>query len=147
MYRNFIVNLGYCEHQSLACLIMEHKVGFSSNLEAKRSIRDVLIAHLTEHSTSKSKKCCKQTAQDFSSAKFCMSCGSTLLPNISGFQQADLLEDVFRMDIDEASGNRIWDAFEAVGWNLTAQPNNPQYLEDMSRWLTDGEDDNEYEDK
>lgn len=112
-FTNFTLFCGYVESQSLASIVLGHETGFDDVMTAMEDIRSVCLSIVL----SRVKSCCSK-----SKTNYCPTCGkqrsALYSKSNSNYHAAELFRSLWQSNIDSASDEGIWEAFEEKGWDL-----------------------------
>ena len=110
--KTLILNLGYCETESMASVVLTHEDGFKTTTEAMASFAEIFRISNPEPAS-----CCKENMK-VESARFCSQCGVPLAV-YSSMAEIDIEEDVrafLTSDVDGAGGS--YNLMEDAGWHM-----------------------------
>ena len=108
--QTLIINTGYAESASNACLILYHPIGFDSVQEAMAGFADDVVEADKKIESYEANECCELNTDQ----KFCPDCGSKITPKkeISEHKLRDLFFSIFEGDSDSS----WWDSYgEEIG--------------------------------
>lgn len=123
--KTFIMYMGYVESSLPPCLILRHRIGFNTVIEALRDLGAAFCEAYKVEEKYNSRlylhKCCEGQTSNY-----CPECGSSLQPYII---DEDKLETVAYqyMTLQAHESNEYWERLEGHGWNhfVFEQKSNP----------------------